>query len=275
MTRNIILQVGFLSLIILIWSAIIGTDEGSATFAADTKTSFRSSQVQATLIELFTSQGCESCPPADIWMSELQTRKGIWTEIVPVAFHVDYWDKLGWPDQYAQPIFTKRQRVYSMRWKRSTIYTPNFVVNGKEWNGWFNMEPIRVNSNTNAGVLEVTLTGGPREFKLRYFPADEGEEWEGYVVVMGMGLLTVINKGENRGKQLMHDFVALSYLHERLNPTQDGFGATFRLPRLKAEGSEYAVAAWVTRKNEVIPVQATGGMIPKHEAASLRQQRLY
>src|SRR5258707_6179143 len=59
-----------------------------------------------------------------------------WRQVVPVAFHVDYWDQLGWKDRFAKPEFTSRQRLYCASWQRGSVYTPCFVLNGEEWQGW-------------------------------------------------------------------------------------------------------------------------------------------
>ena len=79
-------------------------------------TTFESGETQSTLIELFTSEGCSSCPPAEKWMSALKSNQDLWKTIIPVAFHVDYWDRLGWRDCFAKPEFTSRQQRYAAAW---------------------------------------------------------------------------------------------------------------------------------------------------------------
>jgi hypothetical protein len=86
---------------------------------------------QVTLMELYTSEGCSSCPPAEVWFSELKDAPGLWKIFVPVAFHVDYWDNLGWPDKYASAAFTARQRSYAAEWRSENVYTPELVSGGK------------------------------------------------------------------------------------------------------------------------------------------------
>jgi hypothetical protein len=76
-------------------------------------TTFESGEVQNSLIELFTSEGCSSCPPAEKWISALKSNQDLWKKTVPVAFHVDYWDRLGWRDRFAKPEFTSRQQHYA------------------------------------------------------------------------------------------------------------------------------------------------------------------
>ncbi|WP_420586744.1 DUF1223 domain-containing protein [Ruegeria sp.] len=80
------------------------------------------------VIELFTSQGCSSCPPADAIMHELAERD----DVIGLALHVDYWDYIGWKDEYADPGHTTRQRAYARQGGRSMIYTPQMVVNGQQ-----------------------------------------------------------------------------------------------------------------------------------------------
>src|SRR5215470_18364762 len=119
-------------------------------------TVFESGETQSTLIELFTSEGCSSCPPAEKWLSGLKSNQDLWKKIVPVAFHVDYWDRLGWRDRFAKPEFTSRQQHYAAAWGGDAVYTPGFVVNGKEWRAWFggNAPPA---SSTKVGVLRVSF----------------------------------------------------------------------------------------------------------------------
>jgi len=88
------------------------------------------------LLELFTSEGCSSCPPAETWLSGLRSAPGLWKEFVPASFHVDYWDYLGWRDPWASKIFSYRQRDYAQSWHSDSIYTPGFVLNGREWRSW-------------------------------------------------------------------------------------------------------------------------------------------
>src|SRR5215471_15461328 len=135
--------------VIMIWLA------AGYTFASEPKT-FESSDAQSSLIELFTSEGCSSCPPAEKWLSGLKSNQELWKKIVPVAFHVDYWDHLGWRDRFAKPQFTSRQQHYASTWGSDSVYTPAFVVNGKEWRDWFggNLTPT---SSTKVGVFRVSL----------------------------------------------------------------------------------------------------------------------
>ena len=93
---------------------------------------FESGPQRSHLLELFTSQGCSSCPSAEAWFSRLKAEPGLWKNFVPLAFHVDYWDRLGWRDPFASKEWTARQYQYSSSWKGDSVYTPGFVLNGQE-----------------------------------------------------------------------------------------------------------------------------------------------
>ena len=90
-----------------------------------------SKPVRTHLIELYTSEGCSSCLPAEAWMSGLKNQPRLWQEFVPVAFHVDYWDHLGWRDPFSSRSWTQRQMTYVKQMKLSSAYTPQVVVGGQ------------------------------------------------------------------------------------------------------------------------------------------------
>jgi len=110
--------------IVATWLAAAGS-----IFATDSLI-FQSDETQTSLIELFTSEGCSSCPPSERWMSTLKTSPDLWKKVVPIAFHVDYWDHLGWRDPFASRIATARQRAYAQRLGED-VYTPALVVDGR------------------------------------------------------------------------------------------------------------------------------------------------
>src|SRR5690242_2519357 len=103
---------------------------------------FQSSESQTSLLELYTSEGCSSCPPAETWLSRLKESPGLWKDFVPIAFHVDYWDYLGWRDSWSTKAFTDRQHAYARTWRNGSVYTPGFVLNGKEWRTWSRSQSV-------------------------------------------------------------------------------------------------------------------------------------
>lgn len=131
---------------------------------------YESTDTQVRLIELYTSEGCYSCPPADDWIRKLKTDKRLWKEFVPTAFHVDYWDYIGWKDPFASADNTRRQHHYASVLGMRTVYTPGFFLNGKEWRGFFNKRFIPSASTTKTGKLKGTLLKKNYDCILRRLP---------------------------------------------------------------------------------------------------------
>ena len=88
------------------------------------------------LVELFTSEGCSSCPPADRWLQNLPRQGYSFDKVVPLSLHVGYWDHIGWKDPYAQQRFTDRQRNYASLRRSSSVYTPQIVLAGNDFRSW-------------------------------------------------------------------------------------------------------------------------------------------
>src|SRR3989449_10775896 len=143
----------------------------AAVNAQNTSLTFQSSGEQTALIELYTSEGCSSCPPAETWLSRLKASPGLWKDFVPLAFHVDYWDYLGWRDPWANKSFSDRQRAYAKQWRSQSIYTPGFVLNGKEWRAWSGRKDGPEYGVANAGVLTVTSSDMNR-WQMSFAPAN-------------------------------------------------------------------------------------------------------
>lgn len=111
------------------------------------------------IIELYTSQGCHSCPPAQAWLSQFLDETALWQKYFPLAFHVTYWDYLGWRDVFGQRAFSQRQYDHLHQKHTQQVYTPQFVINGQEWRGWFNRDFTKVFSHPEkaVGVLDVSF----------------------------------------------------------------------------------------------------------------------
>jgi len=223
----------------------------ASAFAGDTV--FQNGPERAHLLELFTSEGCSSCPPAEEHLSSFQSDPGLWKQIVPVAFHVDYWDNLGWPDRFASPAFTQRQQDYAREWGSGSVYTPEFVLDGSE----FHRGKILA-SGGSAGNLTATLAAAG-ELTIRYEPAPHAASatWEAHIAVLGMGIESDVRTGENGGRRLRHDFVVLSLISRPL----DSSGNTASLKLSPAANGGKAIAIWVTQAGSSIPFQAVGGWL--------------
>jgi hypothetical protein len=105
---------------------IAGCLAGGLIAVASTGTA--KADTRLVVVELFTSQGCSSCPPADAFLHELSQRD----DVIPLALHVDYWDYIGWKDSFAQPAFTQRQKAYAKAAGRRSVYTPQMIVSGQD-----------------------------------------------------------------------------------------------------------------------------------------------
>jgi hypothetical protein len=223
---------------------------------------FQSAESQTTLMELYTSEGCSSCPPAEAWMSQLKSKPGLWSDFVPVGFHVDYWDYLGWRDPWASQAFSNRQREYAGGWGGGNIYTPEFVLDGKEWRDWSARKGVPGLSGTRAGILKVTSEDA-QHWQVSFIPAAGGTTgYEVNAALLVCGLGSDVRGGENAGRHLQHDFVALTLIKRPLARTNGGFRGTFTLAagRKMPEG-RLALAAWTTRSGSLEPAQAVGGWL--------------
>ena len=217
---------------------------------------------QARLLELYTSEGCSSCPPADRWLGRLQSDRRLWKELVPVAFHVDYWDFLGWEDRFAAPGYGDRQRRYARHGNVQTVYTPGFVLNGREWRAWFRNKSLPEFDAPAVGKLSVAVDGDHSE--IVFDPVDGGDsKLVAHLTLLGFELETAVGAGENRGRVLEHDFAVLGYQQALLKANDGAYSASMALPNSDVEAARFALAVWVTADGDVDPLQATGGWLPR------------
>jgi hypothetical protein len=159
------------------------------------------------VIELYTSEGCSSCPPADQWLSSLKGKP-----VVAQAFHVAYWDYIGWKDAYASPAFTTRQKDIAVANKLSGIYTPQVVRNGRDWRTW--RLPLQSPDTQAPAKASITLrkTENPDLFEARVTPTRATGPWTAYWTVTEHNHSSRVKAGENAGEFLKHDFVVRQYV---------------------------------------------------------------
>ena len=221
---------------------------------------FASGDQRVAMIELYTSEGCNSCPPADRWLSGLKQQPGIWRRFVPLAFHVDYWDYIGWTDRFASADHSNRQRRYAAEGNARFVYTPGVFRNGLEWQDWRRDAPVYADSE-QVGNLSLNVDG--KNVRLRFDPVStEHERLHAHVAILGMDLETRVGAGENVGKTLRHDFVVLEMRSLKLDPDGAGFAADARLPVVAMEAPEHAIVAWVNEAGSQSPIQVVGGRLP-------------
>ncbi len=239
-------------------SAVLGLSLGMTTLSAFAEEQFESGPARTALLELYTSEGCSSCPPAEAQLSRLKNDPGLWKRIVPVAYHVDYWDRLGWRDRFAAPAWTARQNRYASLLRSDSVYTPEFILNGNEMRGGFRGAS---SPDDAAGQLRATSADG-RTWMVEYHPAaGAAGDWEVHVALLGAGISSKIGGGENGGRNLAHDFVVLSQQDVPLRPAGDHATASLTIKPSAENAPQKGVAIWVTRRGELAPVQATGGWL--------------
>lgn len=173
------------------------------------------------VIELYTSEGCSSCPPADKWVSTLKSKSATNSGANPAviqAFHVNYWDYIGWPDRFATPAHTNRQRQISAWNKQNGIYTPQMVLAGADWRGWGSLGSF-------SSAVPASKTTATSSISLQQIGADQFEAvvnplegvsaqvatWSAYWTITEHGHVTKVKAGENSGETLLHDYVVRQY----------------------------------------------------------------
>ncbi len=227
-------------------------------------TIFQSGSQQVQLIELYTSEGCSSCPPADKHISALLTDQNLWKTRIPIAFHVDYWDYVGWKDPFAKPEHSQRQRLHQRLGNTRSVYTPGFVIDGREWTGFFNGAAWPRQKSNEPGDLQIVYDKG--HVDVTYIPADlpgnkKPRALELQLAWLGMGLDSEVKRGENSGLTLPHNFVVLRSTGSLLR-AEDNYHASLILDSNNLPKAErYAVVAWLEDTMSRKPVQAVGGWI--------------
>jgi hypothetical protein len=163
------------------------------------------SQDTPVVVELFTSQGCSSCPPADALMAELSERD----DVIALALHVDYWDYIGWKDSLAQPAHTERQKSYAYKSGRRMVYTPQIIVNGTdELVGAKSMKLAELIMRHRAAPAQARITADPlgQGARLRIERAADLPPGLLDVIVVHYLPATVVDitRGENAGRTITY-----------------------------------------------------------------------
>ncbi len=218
------------------------------------------------LLELFTSEGCSFCPAGEERFSSFLTPQRLWKEIVPVSYHVDYWDHLGWLDALSQQKFTTRQRNYARGSKTGNVYTPSFFLNGAEWTTW-HLKPVPSNP-LFYGTLKAVFHSSSGVLDLKFWPSTgtKAQNWKFVASLTSLSGSVAIQAGENKGKRLRHRFSALNLLETPGIAQKDGsyLGSLNLFQDAKKGSAESGLgfSAWVLPEGSHIPVQALGGELP-------------
>ncbi len=159
------------------------------------------------LVELFTSEGCSSCPPADRVLSQLEKgQPSSEAEIITLAFHVDYWNYLGWKDEFSSKSFSERQSGYADRFKLDSIYTPQMVVDGQTQFVGSNLGTANkaISDSAKASKAEIEISNAADKLKVKITDAPTHDDSYVWLAIAEDDLKTNVRRGENGGKTLDH-----------------------------------------------------------------------
>lgn len=188
------------------------------------------------LLELYTSEGCSSCPPADKWLSNMKLDAN---KVVPLAFHVDYWDYIGWKDRFAKAEYSDRQRKTAAYGGAGFVYTPQFTFNGRDYRGW---DGSRLNQSVESSLKQPARAN---------LTLDAAKQTDGQIIVKATAqavktadiknanifiaiyenkLSSQVNAGENNGRELKHDYVVRDFLGAYQLSNNNEFSKNITLP---------------------------------------------
>ena len=183
--------------------------------------SARSPDKTVALVELYTSEGCDSCPPADRWLSSLGPKGFAPDRVVPVALHVDYWDYIGWKDPYARQAHSARQRKMAKLARAAMVYTPQVMLQGQDFRHWgspaFEQAVAKINAQPAKARISLSLSQ-PRSDAFEVAAAAEllgvapSPDLALFLGAYENKLVSEVKAGENRGKSLPHDYVVLQWV---------------------------------------------------------------
>ncbi len=229
---------------------------------------FSSGEKQKIVIELFSSQGCSSCPPAEKFIRDLQKSPKLWKEYIPVVYHIDYWNYIGWSDPFSNKKNTNRQYSHKKNGNVKSVYTPSFIINGGEWKGFFSLKrQLPKLSNKDIGNLEVNIENNKLTAKFSEKSNLDNKSLLLNIVFLGMDIITEIKAGENDGKKVTESFVVLK--QTVISPTKVNNKNIFWQVALDKDlkdnfnskkSEKFAIAVWVSGSN-MKPIQAIGGYI--------------
>ena len=219
---------------------------------------------QINLVELYTSQGCHSCPPAERLLNQLDAEQGLWTKVIPLAFHVDYWNYIGWKDPFSQAKYSNRQRFHKVLGNVRSVYTPGWLVNGQEWRGFFRRQAIPQKTSATTAPLVATINDHNTNLININIPV-KAEQTDSialiYIAILGSGYSDKITAGENNGRTLQSNFTVLKLTEHHVRPN-----VRWQIPLAKATepqtSQKAALVIWLSDQNQR-PIQAIGNWIDR------------
>lgn len=249
-----------LKLLLLSISIIAISTVQASSFSAS------SNNKTGVLIELYTSEGCSSCPPVDKWLSQLPKSMSNFDNIIPLAFHVDYWDYIGWKDPYASPYHTTRQRHIGRINRLGSIYTPQVVINGRDFRSRGNIAATLTQKSNTSPRANISVTGETKQQQLQLKITTSSKQLPSsaklYVVLYENGLSSNITDGENSGRELQHNFV-VRHLSRAQNLNTSGKTQTYyniniknHLENNKLKNNKLGLALFIQDTKDLLIYQA-------------------
>jgi len=251
----------FLVLSAAVLAALAGPARG-----ADPACSAYTGPHTTALVELYTSEGCDTCPPADHWLSSLFSQGFRPDQVVPLALHVDYWDYIGWKDPFGRAEFSMRQRKLAAMRRPVVVYTPQVLLQGQDFRRWatgdFAEQVTRINSRAARARIALAIRAvEPKairaEVSAMLFDPAEQKNAAVFLAAYENKLASDVNAGENRGRRLEHDFV----VREWIGPI--AFGETLKIDESRAlpllagvDPKNLGVAAFVQNRSTSEVLQA-------------------
>jgi len=179
-----------------------------------------SAKATVALIEMYTSEGCDSCPPADRWLAGLKLGNAA-TPAVALAFHVDYWDRLGWHDRFSNASFTRRQYEQASRRGDGFVYTPQVLLQGRDFESWHGGDQsaaaiASINARPARAAIELSAQTIERDAVIvdLHVQVPEARDRAYAVAAVALtqdGLASDVKAGENAGKRLTHEHVVRAF----------------------------------------------------------------
>jgi hypothetical protein len=230
----------------------------------------RSGPQTAALVELYTSEGCSSCPPADKWLSSL-AQPGMRPRVVPIAFHIKYWDYIGWKDAYADDRYTQRQEDLAKAFGAHSVYTPQVVLGGRDYRGWSRAHDTlatieKINQSPARAQIELRATatadgGIAAAASAKLSAGVKADDLALFVVPTQEGLSSRVTAGENNGEHLRHSFVARDLaMAKAAGAAAFELAPTFK-PKAGWDLEKMSVAAFVQNLRTGEVLQAVSGPV--------------
>lgn len=231
----------------------------SAQSAIAAQCSAKSGAQTVPLLELYTSEGCSSCPPADKWMSNLKLTND---KVVPLAFHVDYWDYIGWKDKFSKAEYSDRQRKIAAFGGAGFVYTPQFVLNGRDFRGSDGSRlnqgienSLKLASRANLTLDAANQTNGEILIKAtaQAVKSNDIKNSDIFIAIYENKLVSQVSAGENSGRELKHDYVVRDFLGAYQLSNKNEFSKNITLkPEWKGRNAGAVIFVQDSRNGEIL-----------------------